>query len=125
MRNPITAHALVAFTLTLLLAVGLFFLLQLSTTWYHALIVWLLAINAVALAYYGYDKARAGANGRRVPELVLHGLVLAGGTLGAYLGMRLFRHKTIKGEFRIVFWCIVVLQVALVAAILYRMWKGP
>jgi uncharacterized membrane protein YsdA (DUF1294 family) len=124
MRNPITAHALLAFTLTLLVAVGLFLLLQLSPTWYHALLAWLLSINVVALAYYGYDKARAGANARRVPELVLHGLVLAGGTLGAYLGMRLFRHKTIKSEFRLVFWCIVVLQIALVGAILYRMWKG-
>jgi uncharacterized membrane protein YsdA (DUF1294 family) len=124
MHKPITFHGLLALTLTLVLAAALFLLLKLTATWYHALIVWLLAINVVALGYYGYDKARAGARGRRVPELVLHGLVLAGGTLGGYLGMRLFRHKTIKGEFRIVFWVIAVLQAALVVAIVYRMWKG-
>ena len=45
-----------------------------------------------------------------------------GGTLGAYLGMRLFRHKTIKGMFRIVFWTVVVLQLALIAALVKRIW---
>jgi uncharacterized membrane protein YsdA (DUF1294 family) len=59
-----------------------------------------------------------------VPETVLHGLALAGGTLGAYVGMHLFRHKTIKGSFRLVFWVIALLQVALVLAALYHVWKS-
>jgi uncharacterized membrane protein YsdA (DUF1294 family) len=54
---------------------------------------------------------------------VLHGLALAGGSLGCYAGMRAFRHKTIKGTFRIVFWVIVVLQALLVVAVVYRLLK--
>src|SRR4051812_37350769 len=53
-------------------------------TWYHVLGAWLVAVNLVAFAYYGYDKSCARASSRRVPELVLHGLALAGGSFGAY-----------------------------------------
>lgn len=44
--------------------------------------------------------------------MVLHGLALIGGSLGAYAAMRIFRHKTVKGPFRIIFWLIVVAQIA-------------
>jgi uncharacterized membrane protein YsdA (DUF1294 family) len=107
----------VALGVALLFAVGRF-----ERTWYHLLACWLASINVVTFAFYGHDKLQARSNGRRVPEVVLHGLVLLGGTLGAYLGMRLFRHKTIKGTFRIVFWLIAALQVALVIAAAYRLW---
>jgi len=83
---------------------------------------WLIAINPVACCYYGYDKWRSRAGGRRVPEFVLHALAIAGGSLGAYLGMQVFRHKTIKGSFRIAFWLIVVLQVTLLGWIVKMTW---
>jgi uncharacterized membrane protein YsdA (DUF1294 family) len=83
------------------------------------------AINLTTTAYYGYDKLQAIRAGRRVPERVLHGLALGGGSLGAYLGMRLFRHKTLKGSFRRVFWVIVVLQAALVGWVGWEIgWRG-
>ena len=118
-----TFHGLVSLVLALALTLGLFLLLRLQASWYSLLGCWLLAVNVIAFGYYGYDKARAGAGRTRVPEVVLHGLALAGGTLGAYAGMRVFRHKTIKGTFRLVFWTIAVLQVALVITALYRVWK--
>jgi uncharacterized membrane protein YsdA (DUF1294 family) len=89
--------------------------------WDYLLAEWLLAANVVAFGYYGYDKAQAGGSAARVPEVVLHGLVVVGGTAGAYAGMRLFRHKTIKGAFQVVFWYIVLLQALLVAALVYRL----
>ncbi len=58
-----------------------------------------------------------------MPEAVLHGMALAGGSLGAYTAMRLFRHKTIKGRFRLVFWSIVVLQLAIIAWIIADSWR--
>jgi uncharacterized membrane protein YsdA (DUF1294 family) len=119
--RPVRFHALVALALVVLGTVGLFVVFRLPLTWYHALAAWLLAINLSAFGYYGYDKARARAGRRRIPELVLHGLVVAGGTFGGYLGMRLFRHKTIKGTFQIVFWWIVALQLLLLGAVVYRL----
>jgi uncharacterized membrane protein YsdA (DUF1294 family) len=118
-----TLHGLLSLVLALALTLGLFWLFRLQVTWYSLLICWLLAVNVVAFCYYGYDKARARGSRSRVPEIVLHGLALAGGTLGAYAGMHLFRHKTVKGSFRIVFWTIALLQVALVTAALYRLMK--
>jgi uncharacterized membrane protein YsdA (DUF1294 family) len=121
--RPETFHAVAALLLVLLATAGLFLLFRLPRTWYHLLAAWLVAINLIAFGYYGYDKARARAGRRRVPEVILHALVLLGGTLGGYAGMQLFRHKTVKGSFRLVFWFIVVLQVGLIAAVCYRLWK--
>lgn len=122
--RPQTFHGAVALALSLALTVAVLFLFRLKVEWAPLLACWLLAVNVVAFAYYGYDKMRAKAARTRVPEMVLHGIALAGGTLGAYVGMRVFRHKTIKGSFRILFWVIAVLQVLLVIAAAYRLWKS-
>lgn len=123
--RPQTFHAAVVGGLTLGLTLGLFLAslaVRGSMRWEALLVCWLVAVNAVAFAYYGFDKSRARSSGRRVPEVVLHGLAVAGGTLGAYAGMQTFRHKTIKGPFRFVFWFIAGLQAALLLAVAYRLY---
>jgi uncharacterized membrane protein YsdA (DUF1294 family) len=122
--RPEVYYAGWALALTVAGVAALFAAFRLPWTWYHLLGAWLLAVNLVTLAFYGHDKARARVGGRRVPEAVLHGLALAGGTPGAYLGMSLFRHKTIKPAFRLLFRLIAVLQVLLAAAAVYRVWKN-
>jgi len=84
------------------------------------LLAWLAAITLVAFFAYGYDKLVAIRGRTRVPEKVLLTLACAGGTLGAFAGMRLFRHKTTKARFQRGFWLIVAAQVTLVA--LYVAW---
>ena len=74
---------------------------------------YLLAINCTTFLFYAYDKRAALSKWKRVPEIVLHGLALLGGTPFAFLGQYLFRHKTIKGSFRIVFWLIFIIQIIL------------
>jgi uncharacterized membrane protein YsdA (DUF1294 family) len=81
--------------------------------------MWLVGVNPTAFGFYGFDKARARGNAGRVPESVLHGLALAGGSIGAYLGMRVFRHKTIKGTFRAFYFLIVLVQAVLIGLIIY------
>src|SRR5882724_8046941 len=76
-------------------------------------------MSCVCFVAYGLDKRRAILGGRRVPERTLHLLALLGGWPGALLGQRQFRHKTKKVPFRVVFWCVVVLHVSLVAAAAY------
>jgi uncharacterized membrane protein YsdA (DUF1294 family) len=122
--RPEIHHGVVVLSLMVLMVGLLFLVFHLPFTWYHLLAAWLLAANLTTFAYYGYDKARARSRVSRVPEVVLHGLALAGGTLGAWLGMVVFRHKTIKPTFRLLFLVIVVLQVGLIAAALYRIWKS-
>jgi uncharacterized membrane protein YsdA (DUF1294 family) len=121
--RPDLFHASVALALCLLGAAALLLAFRPAPTWAIYLGAWLFSINVVAFGYYGYDKGQARWASRRVPEVVLHGLSVAGGSLGAYAGMQLFRHKTIKGSFRIFFWFVVVMQVALIVAIVYRLLK--
>ncbi|MBY0527760.1 MAG: DUF1294 domain-containing protein [Gemmataceae bacterium] len=118
--HPVRFHAIGATLLSVLIAVGLWAALSGRWTWAPWLAAWLVAVNLTAVAYYRYDKWQAQRVGRRVPEVVLHGLAFAGGSPGAYAAMQLFRHKTIKGSFRVVFWIIVVLQAALLAWIVYH-----
>jgi uncharacterized membrane protein YsdA (DUF1294 family) len=121
--RPEVYHAVGALIIVTTGVALLFLAFRLPFTWYHLLAAWLLSINLATFGYYGYDKARASSRRSRIPELVLHGLVVAGGTVGGYLGMQLFRHKTVKPTFRVLFWLIVVLQVGLIAAAVYRVWQ--
>lgn len=58
------------------------------------LMIYLLIINALAFLLMLTDKQRARKNAWRIPEATLMGVAALGGSLGAVLGMRLFRHKT-------------------------------
>ena len=77
---------------------------------------WFAACTVVAFLTYGYDKAIAGSGWRRIPEKLLLAIALAGGTIGAFVGMQVFRHKTAKESFRIRFWLVVIVQGAAIAA---------
>lgn len=70
-----------------------------------------IGISIITCLLYGYDKRQAIKNRPRVPEAILYLLALFGGTPGAFLGQIIFRHKTKKLRFRIVFLVIVLLQV--------------
>ncbi len=80
-----------------------------------------LVMSAVCLLAYGWDKRQAGNGGRRVSEGTLHLLAFLGGWPGALIGQRLFRHKTRKASFRIVFWMVVLLHLAIVGAVAYAL----
>ncbi len=60
------------------------------------------ALSGLTFGAYVFDKRRARSGGRRIPEARLHALALLGGFPGAFLGMRLARHKTRKLAFHAV-----------------------
>ncbi|MFJ3241295.1 DUF1294 domain-containing protein [Pseudomonas nitroreducens] len=76
--------------------------------------VWFLLLYPVfsVLAFLAYwrDKRSAERNDWRTPEQSLHLLELLGGWPGAFLAQQVFRHKTRKLSFQVVFWAIVVLH---------------
>lgn len=82
--------------------------------------MWAGALSISTLGVYGYDKAQAQGDGPRVPEFVLHLLGALGGTPGAFIAMRLFRHKTKKPRFQAIFWLIVAAQLGVVVWWLIR-----
>ena len=68
--------------------------------------------SAVTFIAYAKDKSAAQRGASRTSEATLHLLAFAGGWPGALLAQQLLRHKTIKSEFRAVFWGTVILNVA-------------
>jgi uncharacterized membrane protein YsdA (DUF1294 family) len=73
----------------------------------------LFALSLVALVLCGLDKAGAMDRSGRVPERILLGVALLGGSPGLIAGMLLFRHKTRKTPFIAAVIAIVVLQLVL------------
>jgi uncharacterized membrane protein YsdA (DUF1294 family) len=86
-----------------------------------SMMMWLGGISLVPLAAYGIvsglafllywsDKRKARLDRWRIPENVLHAVELAGGWPGALLAQQVFRHKTRKLSFQLLFWMIVLLH---------------
>ena len=71
---------------------------------------YLILVNLIAFALYGIDKRRAKQGAWRISEYTLLLVALLGGSLGALLGMRYFRHKTRHRKFRYGVPLILLLQ---------------
>lgn len=77
-------------------------------------------MSVAAFLTYALDKWLAGSRyGRRVPERTLHWLELAGGWSGALVAQQVFRHKTRKTTFGLLFWTIVVVHMILIGLCLW------
>ncbi len=77
---------------------------------------YLLGINLVSFFVYGLDKLYARGQAWRITERTLLLLALLGGTLGALVGIKLFRHKTRKSTFLVWVGLIMVIQVGALLA---------
>lgn len=75
------------------------------------------SMSLLTFAVYAKDKAAARDRRWRVSESTLHLLSLLGGWPGALLAQQTLRHKTIKASFRATFWCTVVGNLVLLAAL--------
>ena len=75
------------------------------------LLFYIVFVNLVAFVAFGIDKLKAGRGGERMSENVLMLLALLGGSVGAYLGMKLWHHKTLHKKFRYGIPLIAILQV--------------
>ncbi len=87
-------------------------------------LVFYIIMNLVTFILYGADKAKAKKGKWRIPEKTLLLFAACFGGLGAFLGMKIFRHKTKHTSFRILVPVCMILQFILIAAgayfLLYR-----
>ena len=79
----------------------------------------LVAINIIAFFLYGIDKWKARHDKWRVTEARLLSIALLGGSVGAFLGMKTWRHKTQHPQFRYGLPLILFLHLAAALAALY------
>ena len=77
------------------------------------LLYYLLIINAVAFFLYGIDKLKAKHGKWRISELTLLLFAVAGGSVGAWAGMKIWHHKTQHWKFKIGLPLILVLQLGI------------
>ena len=117
--NPYRRFGLLALFATLLIAFGLMLLFPIWDRFFN----YLIAINVVTFAVFGYDKLIAPTQATRVPEAILLALTALGGCVGGIIARPVFRHKTLKVPFRLAFWLCVLASIALIAA--YYLWLCP
>ena len=79
----------------------------------NALLYYLIVINILTFAVYGIDKWKARQGSWRISEATLLMLAVIGGTIGALLGMQVWRHKTMHLKFKYGLPLILLAQIAL------------
>ncbi len=80
--------------------------------WIYVLIGYLILVNVITFTAFGADKKKAREKAWRVPEKTLFLLALLGGGLGAFLGMRVFHHKTKHWYFQVFIPLILLVEIA-------------
>jgi uncharacterized membrane protein YsdA (DUF1294 family) len=105
-RRSVDGFSLIALLHLLVLPV---YVLTRQMSWadWRLLISLPLALSLVAFGVVRSDKRRAELETWRIPEITLHFLELIGGWPGSFLAQRMFRHKTAKISYQLVFWLIV------------------
>ena len=84
----------------------------------------LVCINITTFIAYGVDKHAAIKKAWRVPEKDLHTLEFLGGWFGAWLGQKVFHHKTSKQSFQNIYHLMIILEFVAIYLILhfFKIW---
>ncbi len=111
----------------------------------HIVLIYLAVINVVTFFMYGIDKwkavsqqeqsqtrldsaerkqlrpkAKAKKSKWRIRESALLGLAVLGGSIGAWLGMKVWHHKTLHKKFKYGVPAIIIIQLAIIGYYLYE-----
>jgi len=76
-------------------------------------------MSAISFSLYGLDKRSSTRGGWRTSEARLHLIELLGGWPGALLAQRVFRHKTRKMSFLVVFYLVTTVNLAVLGWLLF------
>ena len=88
----------------------------------HLIIIYyLFTINAVSFFVYGIDKLKARKGRWRISEATLLLLAIVGGSIGSWLGMKVWHHKTMHRKFQYGLPAIFLLQLAIAVYLCMRM----
>ena len=70
-------------------------------------------LNVITFLIYAIDKWKAKKNRWRIPESTLLLLAVLGGSIGAWLGMKIWHHKTMHKKFKYGIPLIMILQIGM------------
>lgn len=83
------------------------------------ILIYLVIINLYLFCIMGFDKHQARKKGNRISERHLLAVGISGGSIGGYLGMKVFKHKTLHRIFKVAFGLGFVIDVLLIAIVIY------
>ena len=81
----------------------------------NAPICYIVVINLVSFMMFGIDKYKARRGQWRISEAALLAVAAIGGSIGAWMGMKVWHHKTLHSKFRYGVPIILLVHIALMA----------
>ena len=78
------------------------------------LLYYIVGVNILTFFVYGIDKWRAKKGKWRISEATLLLLAVIGGSIGAWLGMKVWHHKTMHKKFKYGIPAILIIQIILI-----------
>lgn len=84
----------------------------------ESLLYYFVCVNVLTFLVYGIDKWKARQGKWRISEATLLLFAVIGGSIGAWLGMRVWRHKTMHKKFKYGLPLILLVQIALIYLII-------
>lgn len=85
----------------------------------ETIVYYLIIINIVTFLVYGIDKWKARKTMWRIREASLLMLAVLGGSIGAWLGMKVWHHKTQHKKFKYGIPAIIIIQLVIIGFFLY------
>ena len=76
----------------------------------ESLLYYFVCVNVLTFLVYGIDKWQARQGKWRISEATLLLFAVIGGSIGAWLGMRVWRHKTMHKKFKYGIPAILMIQ---------------
>ena len=87
----------------------------------HVVLAYFITVNVLGLVLFGIDKWKAKHDKWRISEATLLSVTAIGGSIGAWVGMKVWHHKTMHKKFKYGIPLVMVLQFALLLFTLYRL----
>ena len=81
---------------------------------------YLVVINVATFFTYGLDKWKAKRSRWRIREAALLTLAVLGGSIGAWLGMKVWHHKTQHKKFKVGIPIIIIAQAIIIWYFFFR-----
>jgi uncharacterized membrane protein YsdA (DUF1294 family) len=81
--------------------------------------LYFLLVSLICFILIGYDKNAAQNHKRRIPESTLLAWCFIGGSVGARIGMWVFKHKTSKRSFFWKLYGVILFQLLIGLALYY------
>ncbi len=81
----------------------------------NAPICYIVVINLVSFMMFGIDKYKARRGQWRISEATLLAVAAIGGSIGAWMGMKVWHHKTLHSKFRYGVPIMLLAHIALMA----------